>query len=384
MKVLIYSNCHMADCDIPLIHALQDKGIDVYYLLEMRADGAKGTIIDVPVGKRSNDIIPATEYKELEIFSEYLDLTKVFIRNSYRKHKLTLIDELSLSLKTFMFLLHHKFNVIQRTQVFFRTDVILYHFRKSLIKMVHDPFPHSGNTMKGQTLFFYKLGLKIFKHFVILNKNQYQAFCDVYKKNPENVLLTQLGVYDCYNIYNTSSTIKPNNILFFGRISKYKGVEYLCQAMNIVLKHIPNATLTIAGGGDLYFDTADYINNPNIEFRNHFISVNELSDLISSCTVVACPYTDATQSGVVMTAYSKNKPVVATSVGGLTEQIVDGKTGLLVSPCNPNELADALIKILTNKTLQKEMVDNIKTMKSEGEISWSSIADRYISFYHKI
>lgn len=374
----------MADCDIPLIRSLQNKGVDVYYLLEMGADVTKGTIIDMSVGKNRNDIIPATEYKELEIFSDYIDLSKVFVRSSYRKHKLPLIDEFCLSLKTFKFLLHHKFHVIQRTQVFFRTDVILYYFRKSLIKMVHDPFPHSGNKMRGQTLFFYKLGLNVFKHFVILNKNQYQSFCNVYKKNPENVLLTRLGVYDCYNIYNTSSITKPNNILFFGRISKYKGVEYLCQAMNIVLKQIPDATLTIAGGGDFYFDITGYINNPNIEFRNRFIGVRELSDLISSCTVVACPYTDATQSGVVMTAYSKNKPIVATSVGGLAEQIANGKTGLLVPPRNPNELAKALIKILSNKNLQKEMEENIKTMKSEGDISWSSIADSYIGFYNKV
>ena len=374
----------MADCDIPLIRSLQNKGVDVYYLLEMGADVTQGTIIDVSVGKSRNDIIPATEYKELELFSDYIDLSKVFVRSSYRKHKLPFIDELCLSLKTFKFLLHHKFNVIQRTQVFFRTDVILYYFRKSLIKMVHDPFPHSGNKMRGQTLFFYKLGLNVFKHFVILNKNQYQSFCTVYKKNPKNVLLTRLGVYDCYNIYNTSSITKPNNILFFGRISKYKGVEYLCQAMDIVLKQIPDATLTIAGGGDFYFDITGYINNPNIEFRNRFIGVRELSDLISSCAVVACPYTDATQSGVVMTAYSKNKPIVATSVGGLAEQIANGKTGLLVPPRNPNELAKALIKILSNKNLQKEMEDNIKTMKSEGDISWSSIADSYIGFYNKV
>ena len=144
MKILIFSNVHMADCDIPLVSALQKSKDDVYYLIEMESRGSSGTIIDVPIGKKHNGIIPASEYPELGIFSNYLDLSKVFVKNHHRRFRIPFIFEIILSIKTLFFILRLKFDVIQRTQVFFGTDIILYLFRKKLIKMVHDPFHHSG------------------------------------------------------------------------------------------------------------------------------------------------------------------------------------------------------------------------------------------------
>ena len=66
---------------------------------------------------------------------------------------------------------------------------------------------------------------------------------------------------------------KTKNVLFFGRISPYKGIEYLCEAMMRVREHIPDATLTIAGNGNIYFDISPYEKQEWIDIQNKYISM---------------------------------------------------------------------------------------------------------------
>ena len=384
MKVLIYSNPNLLDYDIPLVRALQEKGIDVTYLIEVDSKGTNGTLLNIQKGHKYNGIESASSYPELVFLAGYLNIDKIYLCNYCKKSKIPLFDSVLLSLKVFRFIRCNHFDIIQRTQVFFYTDIILYCFSKKLIKIVHDPFPHSGDKMKGWTKFFYNLGMRMIPRFVVLNRSQYHKFCDVYKKDTSKVLLNSLGVYDCYNLFHQNDaniTEKQNNILFFGRISKYKGVEYLCEAMQLVHKVIANATVTIVGGGEYYFDISKYRNYGYFEIVNKYVSAQELSRYLAESTIVVCPYTDATQSGVVMTAFSHNKPVVASDVGGLSEQIDNRKSGLLVPPKDSRSLAEAIIELLQNYVLRNNMIEYIKKEFYRGERSWGAIADRYIDFY---
>ena len=100
-----------------------------------------------------------------------------------------------------------------------------------------------------------------------------------------------------------------------------------------------------AGSGYYFFRPAneETLSEPNLGFfsLNGFEDFltgrilaafpDELSALIQESSFVVCPYKDATQSGVVMSAYALKKPVIATRVGGLVEMVEDKKTGLLVS-----------------------------------------------------
>ena len=383
MKVLVFSNPSLADHDIPLVKALLEKGIDVTYLIELNSKGSHDTILSIQHGHEFNGIEPASSYQELSIFSNYIPLDKVFIRNYYRRHAIPLIDAFVLSIKTFLFINNHRFDLIQRTQVFFRTDILLYLFRRRLIKIVHDPFSHSGSKMRRETKFFYNLGMRLIPRFVVLNKRQYEDFCRVYRIDKKNVLLNQLGVYDCYNLYRKSSTHTQfqQEVLYFGRIAEYKGIEYLCAAMEMVHESIPNACVTIAGGGHFYFDIKPYEQLPYFNVINRYVTAQELSGLLERCAVVVCPYTDSTQSGVAMTAFSMAKPIIASDVGGLSEQIDNGKSGLLVPPRNSNELANAIIQLLKSDSLRESMSEYITKVYQVGARAWRTIAERYVCFY---
>ena len=77
----------------------------------------------------------------------------------------------------------------------------------------------------------------------------------------------------------------------------------------------------MAGGGKFHFDVSEYEALDYIGIRNRFIPDDEMVALIKNCAFMVCPYTDATQSGVIMSAFAFNKPVIATDVGGLPEMV---------------------------------------------------------------
>ena len=184
-------------------------------------------------------------------------------------------------------------------------------------------------------------------------------------------------------MFGDSNKKQYNFVLFFGRISPYKGVEYLLQAMEIVhLKH-PEIKVIIAGSGKMYFDTSKYESFEYVEFRNHFIELDELADLIRGALFTVCPYTDATQSGVVYSSFALNTPVIATNVGGLPEMIDDGETGLIVPPKDVNSLASSILSYLDNPELLQKMGDNIKECAKKGKGSWDKIAKEYTEIYQK-
>ena len=253
-----------------------------------------------------------------------------------------------------------------------------------VVTTVHDPFPHTGEGYKNLKE-IRTLALKRSKGIVLLNDVQLDDFCRYYSINPSEVLVNRLGVYD-----NIRSFVKPNtkpiknNLLFFGRISPYKGIEYLCKAMELVHEQIPDATLTIAGKGKMYFNIEPYLQLGCIKIINSYISMPELAELLSLCEISVCPYTDATQSGVLMTCFALGKPVVASAVGGFCEAIEDGKSGVLVPPKDVKALADAIISLLKDDGKKQEMSDYIYNEYFKGEKSWSAIADRYIKYYSDV
>lgn len=70
----------------------------------------------------------------------------------------------------------------------------------------------------------------------------------------------------------------------------------------------------------------------------------QLAGLLNDALFAVCPYKDATQSGVIQTAFSMDCPVIGTDVGALPEAIDNGVTGLIVPPCNSEALAHAIIR----------------------------------------
>ena len=148
--------------------------------------------------------------------------------------------------------------------------------------------------------------------------------------------------------------------------------------MKEVHKKHKDIKLIIAGSGELYFGKEKYKDMDYIEYRNRYIGLDEMTDLVRHAEFCVCPYIDASQSGVINTAFALGTPVIATMVGGLPDMIEDQKTGLLVPPKDSAALTKAINILLDDTVLLKSMKDNIKQSAQTGVGSWKSIANEYL------
>ena len=100
---------------------------------------------------------------------------------------------------------------------------------------------------------------------------------------------------------------------------------------------------------------------------NKYVSNEDITKYFSCSDVVVLPYKTASQSGVIQIAYNFDIPVITTTVGGLSEYIDDGSTGILIDPNNPAKLSEVLYKSFKNNRFEY-FSNNIKKYKKK--FSW--------------
>ncbi|MCI0474486.1 MAG: glycosyltransferase, partial [Ignavibacteria bacterium] len=155
-------------------------------------------------------------------------------------------------------------------------------------------------------------------------------------------------------------------ILFFGYVRKYKGLNVLIDAMPQILKNNGNAKLLIVGefydSPDRYTEQIKLLNLDNhVKIVQRFVPNEEVGKYYSASDIVVLPYLSATQSGVLNIAYGFLKPVIVTDVGGLAEDVTEGKTGYIVAPDSPGAIAEAVEKF----NIEKDKTDFKKNIKEK-------------------
>jgi len=255
--------------------------------------------------------------------------------------------------------------------------------RTPIVVNVHDVEEHPGDPQtRIQTV--RRLAWRRVSRLVFFSRyceRVYQQMRDM-PSVPSSVV--PLGPYHVFRAWETQQVeTDPRNVLFFGRLSTYKGVDILLDAAPLIAAQVPGMRLTIAGApvpGYRVPDVPPLPNGGTCELRAGFVSVQELCELFGRAAVVVLPYRSATQSGVVMTAYAFYKPVVVTKVGGLPEMVEDGVTGRQVPPGDPTALAHAVTELLTGSTQRAQMADAIRR-RAEGDLSWDRLAEQMVAVY---
>ena len=139
-------------------------------------------------------------------------------------------------------------------------------------------------------------------------------------------------------------------ILFFGRITPYKGLEYLIAAFQRILARREDYRLIIAGRPDnceRYWQTIqeairEDANRERVLLRAEFIPDDETEVYFKAADVLVLPYKDIYQSGVLFLGHSFGLPALAADVGSLRDEIVEGKTGFVFMREDPVDLAKAI------------------------------------------
>lgn len=142
-------------------------------------------------------------------------------------------------------------------------------------------------------------------------------------------------------------------LLFFGRITPYKGLEYLVTAFQRIVALTGNYRLIIAGrpekGCEGYWTPIQEAISEDVQSRRVLLRAEHIPDdeteiYFKAADVLVLPYRDIYQSGILFLGYSFGLPALASDVGSLKEEIDEGKTGFVFRPEDPADLAMAIEK----------------------------------------
>lgn len=190
--------------------------------------------------------------------------------------------------------------------------------------------------------------------------------------------------YNCYDqtkftISSAKNKLKLTDkkvILFFGYIKPYKGLDILIEAFSLFKNKFENSHLLIVG--EVYGNSETYLKlikkknlKEDVTFIDRFVADDEIELYFKAADVLALPYKQATQSGVVQIAYDMNLGAVATPIGGLPELVVHKKTGIVAKTTKPTDFSEALIEYFSLE--HKDIKQNIKDVSEN--YSWDSFAN---------
>jgi glycosyltransferase involved in cell wall biosynthesis len=172
-------------------------------------------------------------------------------------------------------------------------------------------------------------------------------------------------------------------ILSFGVIRPYKGIDVLLRAFAAV----EGAELWIVGrplGADLAELHRLAASAPGpVRMLTRFVPDSEVPAIMRRADIVALPYRDVDQSGVLYTALAFGKPIVASAVGGFGEVIQGHGAGRLVPPGDPQALAATLRELLAQPA-ERARLGEAALAAAQGQYSWESVARRTLDLYRQL
>lgn len=168
-------------------------------------------------------------------------------------------------------------------------------------------------------------------------------------------------------------------ILFFGGLRPSKGVPDLIEAFaccrwrdraRLVIAGQPSTSISMSG-------VMQAISGAGLSERvllcTGYIPMEDVTSYFAIATCVVLPYRSATQSGVLHLAYYQSRPVIATRLGGLAEDVREGESGYLVAPGDPAALAARIDDMLDDPDRARRMGQRGHEL-SHTEFTWSEAA----------
>jgi len=209
---------------------------------------------------------------------------------------------------------------------------------------------------------------------------------------PENIRCIPRSVdLRKFNIPRSMDSAKSQyTISIIGRITPLKGHEYFLKAMARVVRTLPYVKIWIIG--DAPEEKISYREGlkvlarrlglaERIEFLGSRKDVPEL--LAETDVLVFSSVVPESFGRVIIEAQAAGVPVVATRVGGVVEIIEDGQTGILVEPRHPEEMAEAVVRVLDDKILARRLVENAKE-KILSHYTLDHMASQTLEVYREV
>lgn len=186
------------------------------------------------------------------------------------------------------------------------------------------------------------------------------------------------GTRDEYNI-------KEPYVLFVGRTSKQKGMDYLLDAADDIEPGVQVVCCTSAPDTKELEQqmTVKVAEKKNVLWINTLLEEEQYIELYSGAAVFACPSIYEPFGIINLEAMACETPVVASAVGGIQEVVIQNETGILVEPANPKQLAEGINRLLRNPIMAQQYGKNGRR-RVEEYFSWERIARQTKALYERI
>jgi glycosyltransferase involved in cell wall biosynthesis len=258
--------------------------------------------------------------------------------------------------KLFHILWNNKFEILDRT-------LLMLYYRvlgKRIVLTLHNV---NAGQRDGNDNFVNRLTLRIqyllADHLLVHTEKMRAELRDGFGIPDKNVSVIPFGINSTVpNTGLTSSEARQRLglsdshkvALFFGNIAPYKGLEYLIDAMALLAQRSADYRLVIAGrpkNCEAYWEEIQRrLSNPELRScvieRIEYVPDADTEIYFKAADVLVLPYIHIFQSGVLFLGYNFGLPVIASDVGSLREDIVEGKTGFV---CKPRDSIDLVKEI---------------------------------------
>lgn len=270
-------------------------------------------------------------------------------------------------------------HIIGQNPILLYLHMLLY--KQKRFHTLHESAPHD-NTKDWRSALLLK-GLTFMNVNLVFNskvtmERYFNFIGKVYSKSS----LIRFGYYFQYKLFKKQEVIQnTEQLLFVGYVKKYKGIEVLFDAMDILINSGRKFTLVVIGkwSEELIPLKEKYIGKYTI--IDQVVSASEMADQIQKSKIIICPYLSASQSGLPMTAFALNRPVIASDIDGFSEIIQNGNNGYLFKANESSELAKTIDIAMCNNENYNNLLIDIAKREIEGELSWKHITAKYTYLY---
>ena len=219
---------------------------------------------------------------------------------------------------------------------------------------------------------------------ISISKQVYKKWSRLVYKSTSHIIINS-GVdldYDSGEYYQLSNKYK---ILFAGRLIPRKGVNYLLNSINSLIKQGLDIGLWIAGEGPQQGEIEEYIIKEDLTKNVVLLGqINNLGDYYKNTDL--CIFPSIEKEGlmnVVLEAMSFGCAIITTKHLGSEDIISNYKNGILISAKNSEELAQVIKNVLLDDHLKYKIGNNAKVF-AENNLTWNSVAERLYYHYNKL
>ncbi len=217
-----------------------------------------------------------------------------------------------------------------------------------------------------------------------------QRMIEINKFDAQKIISIPTGVD--INLFSYRGIIpslnKEKDHIYIGTISilrSWKGLDYFIYAIKILVKSYKNLKFFITGDGPQKGNLINLAQKIGVDKYIEFLGYREdIPGILASLDILVHPSTG--HEGVpqiILQALAMKKPVIATNVGSIPEIIKNQKTGLLIKPRSPQEIAKAISFLIEDKNIAKELGEKGRLFV-EDNYSLERMLEKIENIYHKI